>query len=77
MTMPGFFRSHKCHKDKTGVVNDPLGQTHTQQAVMICFVSLDYEKWGRTDVRTPRVNIVTTTGHVQVGLGDQQDRSRQ
>ena len=38
---------------------------------MIYIASLDYEKWGRTDGRTPCVNIVITTGRVQVGLGDQ------
>ena len=45
--------------------------THARTAVMICLVSLDYEKWGRTDGRTPRANIVITTGRVRVGLGDQ------
>ena len=30
---------------KTGIVNDPLGMIHTQPAVKICFVLLDFEMW--------------------------------
>ena len=39
---------------------------------MIClFRSIMKSGDGRTDGRTPRVNIVITTGPVRVGLGDQ------
>ena len=41
--------------ENTGVINDPLGQTHTlvnSEHCEICFVLLDFEKWGQTDGRT-------------------------
>ena len=49
--------------------NDPLDQTpyspassdHYSQLKMVLFY---YEKWGRTEVQTPRAKIVTTTGRV-------------
>ena len=55
--------------NQTGVFNDP----HSTPAVKICFVLLDFEKLGWTDVRAKRMNIVNTTGRVWVGLVDQQD----
>ena len=58
-------------KYKTGVVNDPQGQPTARTAVKICFVSLDFEKWGQMDRRTTRVKTVITSGHVWVGLVDQ------
>ena len=45
-------------------------------ASWICFVSLEFEKWGRTYVQTSLVNIVITTGSVWVGLVDQHDLLR-
>ena len=32
-----------------GVINDPLGQTHSLASSGHWFVLLDFEKWGRTD----------------------------
>ena len=48
----------KITQDKTGVVNDPLGQTHSPGAVKICFVLPDFGTWERTDGRTICVNII-------------------
>ena len=47
---------------KTGVINDPLGQTHSLTSREYCFrfVLLDFEKWGWTDGQ--RTKIVITTG---------------
>ena len=42
--------------------------TNTPPAVMIYFVSLDFEKWGQTDGLAPCVNRVITTGCVWVSL---------
>ena len=54
------------------VVSDHLGQpTHARQWWSVLFRSITKSGEGRTDVRTPRVNIVITTGRVRVGLGDQ------
>ena len=40
--------------DKTGVINDPLGQTHSLASGDLCFLLFCFarsEKWGRTDGR--------------------------
>ena len=62
-------------------INDPLGQTHSPASsyhyshLKVVFVLRDFEKWGRTDVRTdgqtPRAKIVITTDRDRVGLVDQ------
>ena len=42
-------------KNKTGVINDPLGQTHSHASSGHCFLLFSFsrfEKWGRTYVRT-------------------------
>ena len=39
-------------QNKTGVINDPLGQTHSHASSEHCFLlfcSSRFEKWGRTD----------------------------
>ena len=38
----------------TGVINDPLGLTHSLASSEHCFrfVLLDFEMWGRTNVHT-------------------------
>ena len=38
-------------------INDPLGKTHSPAIFF-----RDFEKWGRTDIQTPHVKIVITTG---------------
>ena len=41
--------------NKTGVINDPLGQTHSLASSEHCFLLFcfaKFEKWGRTDGRT-------------------------
>ena len=46
------FRS-KTEKDKTDVINDPLGQTHSHASSEHCFLLFNFsrfEKWGRTDM---------------------------
>ena len=51
--------------NKTGVINDPLGQTHSLAYSEICFVFLDFEKCGRTDgqhVQTLRSLPAVTVG---------------
>ena len=40
---------------KTGVINDPFGQTHGHASNEYCFLLFcfsRFEKWGRTDERT-------------------------
>ena len=59
-------------ENKTGVINDPLRPTHiTPGSEDICFIWLDFEKWGRTDGRTRREKTAITTVRVWVGLVDQ------
>ena len=44
---------------KTGVINDPLGQTHSHSSFLLfCFSR--FEKWGRTDGRTDGQQIAKT-----------------
>ena len=64
-TKPTNFPSPSTAKDKTGVINDPICQTHSLPLVNIvlaeiCSVLLDFEKWGRTDRRKTMI----TTGRV-------------
>ena len=44
------------NEHKTGIINDPLGQTHSlvsrEHFFSLCFVMLDFEKWRRTNIRT-------------------------
>ena len=47
--------------------------THTRLAVMICFIALDFEKWERTDRRTPLVNIVITNGRAWIAQWNNDD----
>ena len=42
-------KNQKYRQHKTGVVNDPLGQSTARPAVKIYVVSFDFEKLGRTD----------------------------
>ena len=44
-----FFKQDKHYK--TGVINDPLGQTHSHASSEHCFLFCfaRFEKWGRTD----------------------------
>ena len=53
-------RSHK-----TGVINDPLGQTHSHASSKHCFLLFcfaRFEKWGQTDGRTTCVKTMIPTG---------------
>ena len=51
-----FARKRSRKKNKTGVINDPLGQTYSlassEHCFHSCFVPLDFEMWGWTDVQT-------------------------
>ena len=49
----------KNNGNKTGVINDPLGQTHNLDSSENCFVLLDFEN-RRTDGRTCVKTIITT-----------------
>ena len=47
-------------KNKTGVINDPLGQTHSQASSEHCFLLYcfsRFEKWGRTYGRTDNMCV--------------------
>ena len=44
----------RCIYDKTGVINYPLGQTHSLASSEHCF-HFDFEKWGRTYERCRHV----------------------
>ena len=50
---------------KTGVINDPLGQTHSQASSEHCFLLFYFSRDGRTDGRTDNMceNNVIPTGH--------------
>ena len=56
----------KWKKNKTGVINDPLGQIHNPGCsdhcfnIEICFALLCFEKYGRTD---EMCETMITTGH--------------
>ena len=50
--MRDFSSNVQLKRYKTGVINDPLGQTHSLASSEHCFVLLDFEKWGRTYGRT-------------------------
>ena len=50
---------------KTGVINDPLGQTHSHASSEHCFLLFcfsRFEKWGRTYVRTTCAKTMIPTG---------------
>ena len=49
--------------DKTGVINDPLGQTHSHASSEHCvllFCFSRFEKWGRTDGQTCAKTMIPT-----------------
>ena len=53
--------------NKTGVINDPLGQTHSHASSEHCFLLFcfsRFEKWGRTDGRTTCAKTMIPTGRV-------------
>ena len=59
--------SEKKYKNKTDVINDPLGQTHSLASSEHCFLMFCFarsEKWGRTDGRTETTceKIIITAG---------------
>ena len=50
---------------KTGVINDPLGQTHSHASSEHCFLLFclaRFEKWGRTYGRTTCAETIIPTG---------------
>ena len=50
---------------KTGVINDPIGQTHNHASSEHCFLLFcfsRFEKWGRTDGRTTCAKTMIPTG---------------
>ena len=48
----------------TGLINDPLGQTHSHASSEHCFLLLSrFEKWGRTDGWTD--NMYENNDHYQ------------
>ena len=53
-------------RNKTGVINDPLGQTHSlacsEHWFRFVFVLLDFEKWGWMDGRTTCAKTMIPTG---------------
>ena len=52
------------HK-KTGVINDPLVQTQVSPVAnlfLLCFVLLDFEKWGHAYVQTTCAKTMIPTG---------------
>ena len=51
--------------NKTGVINDPLGQTHSHASSQRCFLLFcfsRFEKWGWTYLRTTCVKTMIPTG---------------
>ena len=55
------FACMKIYVDKTGVINDPLGQTHSHSSNEHCFLLFcfsTFEKWGRTYGRTTCVKTM-------------------
>ena len=56
---------------KTGVIKNPLGQTHSLTSSNHCFLFCfaRFEKWGRTNGRTTCAKIVITTGR-ECGLAE-------
>ena len=53
---------HKIIKYKTGVINDPLGQTHSLVSSDHCFLFFCFAKKVRTDGRTTCAKIMIPTG---------------
>ena len=61
-------------KNKTGVINDPLGQTHSHASSEHCFLLScfsRFEKWGWTYGRTTCAKTMIPTGRDWVGRVDQ------
>ena len=56
LSLPKLSCQWKCNWDKTGVINDPFGQTnklvsskHCFHMKFVLFCYIDFEKWGHTD----------------------------
>ena len=61
LTLDKFLFAIRPTKDKTGVINDPLGQTHSHASSEHCFLLFWFSRFVRTDVRTTCAKTMSVT----------------